>query len=284
MMDTNMECDLQFLNDDILDSTTHNSNEHIEKYITKVLTMCMQYNDNSKVRALLQSVNTIVNAEMLMNFPSDVSTTINRMCHIYYCNTMKWEAGTTSEDTITGAMMRQLDDLTTELRTTVPDRERMEDESRGYLRSELRTTGIYCQNYHDNYDYPVYPPRYRQRQRFHRDATSYRPSVPYHGVSNINTSSPLSTIFGVQSCAVMHGMTQRVNRRHSHGKQHTGPSRYGVDPAMFGDRRGVTRCDHRRKWYVNGHGKQEAFDEQYSQCVGADCDSMVHGEEVLTMT
>ena len=274
MMDTNMECDLQFLNDDVLDSTTHKPDKHFEKYITKVLTMCMQYNDISKIRALLRSVNTIVKAEMLMNFSSDVSTTINRMCDIYYCYTMKLEAGTTFEETTTGAMMRQLDELTTELRTTVPDRERIEDESRGFLRSELSTTGIHCQNCHDNCDYPVYPPRYRHHQRFVRDASSYRPSVPDRGISNINTPSPLSTIFGVQSCSVIHRRIQRVNRRHSHGKQHNGPSRYRVNLVMFGDRRGVARCDHRRKWYVNGHGKQEAFGEDYGQCAGADCDSI----------
>ena len=245
MMDTNIECDSHFINGDILDNNTYTCDEHFENYTTRVFTMCdgMLYNDNPKVRILLRGLNSTMNAEMLMTFPRDVSATINRMRQINYCNTMKMEAGTTC-----GVMMRQLDDLTTELRTTVPDRERMEDESRGYLRSELRTTGIYCQNYHANYDYP---PRYRQRQRFHRDATSYRPSVPYHGVSNINTPSPLSTTSGVQSCAVMHGMIQR---RHSHGKQHNGPSRYRVDYVMFGDRRGVARCDHRGKWYVNEHG------------------------------
>ena len=248
MMDTNVECDSHFINGDILDNNTYTCDEHFENYTTRVYTMCddMLYNDNPKVRILLRGLNSTMNAEMLMTFPRDVSATINRMRQINYCNTMKMEAGTTC-----GVMMRQLDDLTTKLRTTVPDRERMEDESRGYLRSELRTTGIYCQNYRANYDYP---PRYRQRQRFHRDATSYRPSVPDHGVSNIHTSSPVSTIFGVQSCAVMHGRTQRVNRRHSHGKQHTGPSRYRVDHVMVGDRRGVARCDHRGKWYVNEHG------------------------------
>ena len=127
----------------------------------------------------------------------------------------------------------------------------MEVDSCRYLRSELMTSGSHCQNYHNNYDYP---PRYRQRQRFHRDISSYQSSVPTRDVSNIYTSSLLSTSFGVQSCAVMHGRTQRVNRRHPHGKQHNGLSRYRVNHVMFGDRRGVARCDLRREWNVNGHG------------------------------
>ena len=45
---------------------------------------------------------------------------------------------------------------------------------------------------------------------------------------------------------------------------------------MFGDRRGVARCDLRRKWNVNGHRKQEESDKQYSQCAGAGRDSMVY--------
>ena len=247
------QCDLQFINSDILDSITHKSDENIEKYITRVLTMCdsMQYNDNSKVRTLLRGLNPNMKVEVLMTCPREMPSTINRMRHIYYCNTMKMEDRTTSEETTTGATLQRIGDLTTKLCEIVHVRERMEDESRGYLGSELKTSGIHCQNYHDNYEYPVYPPRYRQHQRFHRDASSYRPSVPDYGVSNINTSSPLSTIFGVQSCAVMHGRTQRVNRRHSRVKQHRGLSRYRVNHVMFGDRRGVDRCDLRRKWYVN---------------------------------
>ena len=201
------QCDLQFINGDILDSITHKSDEHIEKYITRVLTMCdsMQYNDNSKVRTLLRGLNPNMKAEVLMACPRDVPSTINRMRHIYYCNTMKMEDMTTSEETTTGATLQRIGDLTTKLHEIVHVRERMEDESRGYLGSELRTSGIHCQNYHDNYDYPVYPPRYRQHKRFHRDASSNRPSVPGRGISNINTPSPLSTTFGVQSCGVMHG-------------------------------------------------------------------------------
>ena len=277
MMDTNMECDSHFNNGVLLDNNTHKSDEHIENYTTRVLTMCdgMLYNENPKVRILLRGLNSTMNAEMLMTFPRDMPTTFNRMRHINYCNTRKMEAGTTSEETTTGAMMRQLYDLTTELCEIVHVRERMEDGSCGYLRSELRTSCIHCQNYHDNYDYPVYPSRYRQRQRFPRDVSSYRSSISDHGVSNINTSSPLSTIFGVQSCGVMHGRIQRVNRRHSRGKQHSGLTRYRVDPMMFGDRRGVDRCDLRRNCNVNGHRKQEQSDEQYSQCAGAGRDSIV---------
>ena len=132
-------------------------------YITRVLTMCdsMQYNDCSNVRTLLRGFNPNMNAEMLMACPRDVPTTTNLMRHIYYCNTKKMEDRTTSEETTTGAMLQRLGDLTTKFREIVHVRERMEDESRGYLGSELRTSGIYCQNYHDNYDYPMYPLRYR---------------------------------------------------------------------------------------------------------------------------
>ena len=236
MMDTNMECDSQFINGDMWNSITHTSDEHMENNITRVLTMCdsMQYNNNTKVRALLRDVNTIMKAEMLMIFPGDVRTTINRICSIYYCNTLKIEVGTTSEETTTDAMMRQLDDFITKLRTTVPDREWMEDESRGYLRSELRTSRINCHKYHDRYDCP---PRCPERRRFHRDVSRHQPSVPDRGVSNIYTLSPLSTIFGVQFCAKMHGRIQRVNRRHS---RDDGLRRYRANPVMFGDRRGVT--------------------------------------------
>ena len=63
---------------------------------------------------------------------------------------MKMEDRTTSEETTTGAMMQRLADLATKLREIVHVRERMEDESRVYLGSDLKTTGIHCQNYHDN--------------------------------------------------------------------------------------------------------------------------------------
>ena len=148
-------------------------------------------------RTLLRGLNSNMKAEVLMACPRDVPTTINRMRHIYYCNTMKMEDRTTSEETTTGATLQRIGDLTTKLREIVHVRERIEDESRVYLGSDLKATGIHCQNYHDNYDYPVCPPGYRQYQRFHRDANSYRSCVPDRGVSNINTPSPLSTTFGV---------------------------------------------------------------------------------------
>ena len=66
MMDTNMECESQFTNGDILDNITHYSDEHIENYITRVLTTCdgVLYNDNPKVRTLLRGLNSTMNAEM----------------------------------------------------------------------------------------------------------------------------------------------------------------------------------------------------------------------------
>ena len=100
MIDTNIECDSQFINGDILDNITHNSDEHTENYTTRVLTMCdgVLYNDNPKVRILLRGLNSTMNAERLMTFPRNVPTTFKRIRHINYCNTMKKEAGTTPKE------------------------------------------------------------------------------------------------------------------------------------------------------------------------------------------
>ena len=163
--------------------------------------------------------------------------------------------------------MRRLDDLSNRLFTIGLAYDKLETKSS--LSSHRRGTDDNCYKLRDRCSYSTRCPR---RPVFPRDVCRHHTSVPNRSNRNFGTSSSLSNRFGAPSCTIMHGRIQRVNRRHS---RDDGLRRYRANPVMFGDRRGVARCDLRRTWNLNGHRKQEVFDEQYSQSVGASCDSNV---------
>ena len=274
------QSDPALINSDKLDSMSVKSDEHIEDYISKVLTLCdsMQMDEEAKVRALQRGLTPSMKAQVLMTFPSDVATTINRMRAIYYLDSIKMEARITQDEATTDAVMRRLDDLSNRLVTIGLAYDKLETKSSVYLSSHQRGT-VTDDNYYKPRDHCGYTSRCPQRQGCPRDASRCRPSVPNRSIRNFGTSSRLSNRFGAPSCTIMHGRIQRVNRRHSPRIQYNGPCRYRLEPAMTDDRRGVDMWDHRR--YGNGNdGKADmnngAWDEHYEQYHEADHNNYVH--------
>ena len=138
------QSDPALINSDKLDSMSVKSDEHIEDYISKVLTLCdsMQMDEEAKVRALQRGLTPSMKAQVLMTCPSDVATTINRMRAIYYLDSIKMEARTTQDEATTDAVMRRLDDLSNRLFTIGLAYDKLETKSS--LSSHRRGTDDNC--------------------------------------------------------------------------------------------------------------------------------------------
>ena len=82
------QSDPALINSDKLDSMSVKSDEHIEDYISKVLTLCdsMQMDEEAKVRALQRCLTPSMKAQVLMTCPSDVYSHNNKpnACHILF--------------------------------------------------------------------------------------------------------------------------------------------------------------------------------------------------------